>query len=300
MKKIGVIINPNSGKDIRRIFSYAQTIGNNEKANLVERMILGAQDLGVQDIFIMADYYNIGSSIKSVLTENGDLKANLNILDFKPKGNEHDTIKASESFMSMNVNCIIVLGGDGTSRLVAKAKPEIPLISISTGTNNVFPKFYEGTIVGMAAAVVCKFGVIDEYISKEKMIEIYLNGKVIDYALIDAAISVNQSIGVRAIEDISSIEELIVTRCHPATIGFSSIIGVNSISRSYDDFGYRVKLNKGSIKLRAPFGAGKMIEMNMEQPVKLNLDQMYVYRAKRKGSIALDGERTILFNTNDT
>ena len=49
---------------------------------------------------------------------------------------------------------IIVLGGDGTHRLVAHACEEIPLVCISTGTNNVFPRFLESTVAGMAAGAL--------------------------------------------------------------------------------------------------------------------------------------------------
>ncbi len=41
------------------------------------------------------------------------------------------------------VDCLIILGGDGTSRAVAKSINETPIISISTGTNNVYPEMLE-------------------------------------------------------------------------------------------------------------------------------------------------------------
>ena len=34
MASIGIIANPQSGKDIRRLVSYATTIDNNEKVNI--------------------------------------------------------------------------------------------------------------------------------------------------------------------------------------------------------------------------------------------------------------------------
>lgn len=299
MKSIGIIANPNSGKDIRRLYSYALTIGNNEKANLMERMILGAQDLGVEEILIMPDHYNMGSNIQTTLRDNGDLKAKITVLDFKPMGNESDTIKATKMFQQHNVDCIIVLGGDGTSRLVASTKPSAPIIAVSTGTNNVYPRFYEGTIVGMAAAVVCAFGLNPEYVSKDKIIEVYKNGEVIDYALIDVAVTNQIFIGNRAIEKIQDIDELIVSRSHPASIGFSSIIGVQSISTPSDDFGFRTTIKSGNVKTLAPFTPGKMTSVQLEEPIKMYLDQMYVCKPHMKGSIALDGERAIQFSKDE-
>ncbi|MPW24603.1 ATP-NAD kinase [Alkalibaculum sp. M08DMB] len=299
MKSIGIIANPNSGKDVRRLYSYALTIGNNEKANLIERIILGAQDLGVEEVFIMPDHYNMGNSIRATLNDNGDLKATINVLDFRPSGNGEDTILAAKIFEEIGVDCIIVLGGDGTSRLVGSTKPSAPIIAVSTGTNNVYPSFYEGTIVGMAAAVVCAYGLKDEYIRRDKIIEVYKNGEVVDYALIDAAITNQLFIGNRAIEKIDDIDELIVSRSHPASIGFSSTIGVQAISTISDDFGYRAKFKQGNVLTLAPFTPGKMTRVKMEEPVKMPLNQMYVCKPQMQGSIALDGERALKFNRNE-
>ena len=48
MASIGIIANPASGKDIRRLVSYATTIDNNEKVNICKRIVLAAQGLGVE------------------------------------------------------------------------------------------------------------------------------------------------------------------------------------------------------------------------------------------------------------
>jgi DNA gyrase inhibitor GyrI len=61
MISIGIIANPASGKDIRRIVSHATVIDNYEKVNIVERIILGAQGCGVDEVYIMADTFQIGN-----------------------------------------------------------------------------------------------------------------------------------------------------------------------------------------------------------------------------------------------
>jgi predicted polyphosphate/ATP-dependent NAD kinase len=57
MSSIGLIANPVSGKDIRRLVSHATVIDNNEKVNIIERIILGAQPFGVDKIYVMPDSY---------------------------------------------------------------------------------------------------------------------------------------------------------------------------------------------------------------------------------------------------
>ena len=49
---------------------------------------------------------------------------------------------------------IVVLGSDGTNRVVAAASADVPLVSISTGTNNAFPRPVEPTVAGLAAGLV--------------------------------------------------------------------------------------------------------------------------------------------------
>ena len=299
MKSIGIIANPNSGKDVRRLYSYATTISNHEKVNLMERMILGAQDLGVEKIFIMPDNSEMGSNAKSSLELNGDLKADIEILDFRIMGTYEDTIQATKEFIKRGVHCIIILGGDGTNRLVAAKNSNIPIIPISTGTNNVYPRFYEGTTVGMAAAILCEYGMQDDYIIHDKIIEVYKNGEIIDYALIDVAITNQIFVGNRAIENIKDISELIVSRSHPASIGFSSIIGVQALSTYSDDFGYRTRLHCGRKNVLAPFTAGKMTTVECKTPSKMELNQMYVSKPTQKGTIALDGERILPFESGE-
>ncbi|MBF7096547.1 NAD(+)/NADH kinase [Alkalibacter mobilis] len=299
MKKIGIIANPNSGKDIRRIFSYAMTIGNNEKANMVERMILGAQDLGVEKFYIMPDAYNMGASVKNTLENNGDLKSEISVLNMNLKNTWEDTIEAAEKMESENVDCIIVMGGDGTSRLIAKARVKTPIISVSTGTNNVYPEFLEGTVAGMAAAALAQFGNSPDYVDEDKVIDIYLNGTHVDVALVDAVVTKNMYVGSRAVWDINEISEIIVSRAHPASIGFSSVIGINTVCLPQDNFGYRIKINEGTKRFLAPFSPGKMSDIKVDESVKMDLDQMYIAKTSHKGTIALDGERAVMFNEED-
>ena len=50
MSKIGIIANPASGKDIRRLVAYASITDNIKKANLLRRIILGGDGPPVLDI----------------------------------------------------------------------------------------------------------------------------------------------------------------------------------------------------------------------------------------------------------
>jgi predicted polyphosphate/ATP-dependent NAD kinase len=214
MASIGIIANPASGKDIRRLVSHATVIDNNEKINIVERIVLGAQALGVKKVFVMPDSYNMGYRVEDKLKSCNELKCEINIVNMLRFDGMEDTVKAADYMEKNNeIRCIITLGGDGTNRAAARSIKNTPLITISTGTNNVYPTMLEGTVAGMAAAAVAS-GRFDDskFVTKDKRIEIYRDDELIDIALIDAVISKDVFIGSKAIWNTDTIEKIFVTR----------------------------------------------------------------------------------------
>ena len=298
MASIGIIANPASGKDIRRLVSHATVIDNNEKINIVERIVLGAQALGVKKVFVMPDSYNMGYRVEDKLNGCNELKCEINVVNMQRFDGMEDTVKAADYMEKNNeIKCIITLGGDGTNRAVAKSIKNTPIITISTGTNNVYPTMLEGTIAGMAAAAVAS-GRFDEskYKIKDKRIEIYKDEELIDIALIDAVISNDLFIGSKAIWNMDTIEKIIVTRSHPASIGFSSLVGCKKIIYPEDDFGAYVDINSGNEKIKAPIAAGVVESIQVSEPVILGFNDEYEFIAEDRGIIALDGEREVEFS----
>lgn len=298
MISIGIIANPASGKDIRRLVSHATVIDNNEKINIVERIVLGAQALGVDRVYMMPDSYNMGYRVEDKLNSCDELKCEINVINMYKFDGMEDTVKAAEFMEKINVGCIVVLGGDGTNRAVAKVVKDTPLISISTGTNNAYPAMMEGTVAGIAAAAVASGRFHDLSIEKDKRIEIYNNNMLADIALVDAVISKETFVGSKAIWDMEKIEKIFVSRCHPASIGFSAIAGCKKIILPNDDFGAYVDLNNKNNKILAPVAAGVVTPVSVSEPVILNLYEEYSYISNSRGTIALDGEREIQFSEN--
>ena len=96
MASIGIIANPASGKDIRRLVSYATTIDNNEKVNICKRIVLAAGGLGVKDVVFMPDTFTMGYSVQYQLEDDGVLGSNINVLDFLMDGSVKDTVQSAE------------------------------------------------------------------------------------------------------------------------------------------------------------------------------------------------------------
>ena len=157
MARVGIIANPSAGKDIRRLISQSRFVSNQEKVNIVRRVIEGLSGVGIEEVVLMPDYGRISQEAASTA---GD-EISVRFLEMPVLNSELDTITAAKKMKEEGVSAIVTLGGDGTNRAVALGTCEIPILPLSTGTNNVFPFFIEGTLAGMAAATVA-LGLVDE------------------------------------------------------------------------------------------------------------------------------------------
>ena len=294
MASIGIIANPASGKDIRRLVSYATTIDNNEKVNICKRIVLAAQGLGVDSAYFMPETFMIGYAVKDSLESDGVLSLSLGVLDFEIEAAMEDTVRSARMLEELGVGCIVVLGGDGTSRAASKGITKTPMLSISTGTNNVYPAMMEGTVAGMAAAAVSLMSEPYECCIHDKRITVRVNGEVRDIALIDAVVSDDFYAGAKAIWDPERIRRIVVTRCHPATIGFSAVAGAYRIVEDTEDTGFAVELGQHGEGVLAPIAAGVLTPVHVADARTLRLGEEYRFVSESRCMIALVGEREVL------
>lgn len=299
MASIGIIANPASGKDIRRLVSYATTIDNNEKVNICKRIVLAAQGMGIDEAVFMPDTFMIGYAVKDALEDDGVLSAGLRLLDFELEATMEDTVRAARMMSEQGVGCIVVLGGDGTSRAAAKAAGCTPMLSISTGTNNVYPAMMEGTVAGMAAAAAALMENPRGCCIHDKKITVFVNGEARDIALVDAVVSDDFYTGAKAIWDPERIRRIAVTRCHPATIGFSAVAGAYEIVEDTDDFGLCITLGSEGKGVLAPIAAGVLTPVYVSGSSRLGLCEPYTFTAENRCMIALDGEREVRIHPGD-
>ena len=293
MASIGIIANPQSGKDIRRLVSYATTIDNNEKVNICKRIVLAAHGIGIEKAVFMPDTFTMGYSVQYQLEDDKMPCCEIEVLDFNFEATMADTVQAAAIMEEMGLGCVVVLGGDGTSRAAAKSLRKTPMLSISTGTNNVYPAMMEGTVAGMAAAATALMKDPYSVCIHDKRIQVFVNGQYRDMALIDAVISDDEFAGAKAIWDPVKMKHIIVSRCHPASIGFSAVPGAYRIVEDSDPFGFAIALGQGGIPVRAPIAAGILTPMSILRSQELPLGVPYSVVADRPCMIALDGEREV-------
>ena len=220
MTKVGIIANPAASKDIRRLVAQGRVIPDWEKVNIVRRALLGLQAVGIEQVVAMPD----SSHLCQRARDDSQLRLDLSLLEMPTYYTEGDTIRAAALMAQAGVKCLITLGGDGTNRAVACGCTAIPMVPISTGTNNVFPQMVEGTLAGLVAGLVADGRLQPEWVSVvSKTLAVYVDGEYRDLALVDVAMSRERYVATRAIWDMSTLYEVFLTRAEPAAIGLSSI-----------------------------------------------------------------------------
>ncbi len=185
MSKIGIVVNPMAGKDVRRIIGYASVVDAVEKVEVLRRILSGLMFFEVEEIFFMPDPDNYYCRVMDSLHKRDfeRLEKKVKVLDFQPLGEDVDSKRAGQLMNKLQVDCIITLGGDGTCKAVASGCGNTPMLPVSTGTNNVFPYRIDGTIAGLVAGAYSRNNQNSEnMIRKANMFNIYVNGTLLNLA----------------------------------------------------------------------------------------------------------------------
>jgi predicted polyphosphate/ATP-dependent NAD kinase len=298
MAKVGIIANPASGKDIRRLVTQALVVGNRQKTSIVRSILVGLYSTGIRDVRIMPDTFRIGEQALHDLRGQWDkVISGVSILDMHTTNSEIDTITAARLLVEAGAGCIIVLGGDGTIRAVAKACKETPVLPVSTGTNNVMPQFVDGTIAGMAAGWIAQQETCtgQELCYRSKRMDVIVEGQVVDLALVDVAAVAGNFTGSRAVWEASTLRQIAVTRASPSSIGLSSVVGLIQPVSTHDPFGMITTLGPGGLgwTVSAPLGPGLVSSVPIQDLKMLRPNQSHSIVTERPLILTLDGEREI-------
>ncbi len=263
MVTAGIIANPSSGKDIRRIVAQGWVVSNQEKIAIVRRLLRGLEAAGVDHVLFMPEPLGIGYG---ALEEIGDTSIRAENLVMDITARQEDSTRAAELMVAQGATCLVILGGDGTNRAVFKGcGSRVPLLPISTGTNNVFPEFQEGTTAGLAAGMVASGKVTrDVACWHSKVLLLYKQDVPVDLALVDLAIATDNVIGARAIWDVSRLGELFLTRAQPWSIGLSAIGGMVHPLDARSPSGLHLVFGTPGKTIRAAIGPGLFAPVNIQ------------------------------------
>lgn len=309
---LGIVANPVSARDIRRVVANAGNLQITDRVNIVLRLLQAARAAGVQRALLMPDRGGIRALLERHLKRGDDTLPQLQWLDFEPTSTVEDSFHATRRLLREGVQAIVVLGGDGTHRAVARelvaAGAGTPMAGLSTGTNNAFPEMREPTITGLAAGLYATGRLRDaDALAANKLLQIDIepaSGAPArrDVAIVDAVITHDRSVGARALWKTGSLAAAYLAFAEPEAIGLSSIGGLLQPVSRRDPFGLAVELAdepaQAQLLLHAPIAPGLVLPVPVASWQVLRPGEPCTVR-QTAGTVALDGERELAFEAGD-
>jgi len=284
VQAIGIVANPASGKDVRRLVARASVFDNQEKCAIVRRVIVGASGAGATRFVYAPDTHHI------VANAFAEFDTTAEEVDAPRTGSALDTTEAAIALRRTGCAVVITLGGDGTNRAFVKGWGDAPLLPISTGTNNVFPRLVEATVAGAAAGVIALGTVgLGECATRAKIIRVAIDGEADDLALIDAVLTRERFVGAKALLEADALVLALLTRADPAAVGMTSIGGLIKPTAASSREGLLVELGTGGRALRAPIAPGLYRTVAVTGARRIAPGQPVEVRGP--GVLAFDGER---------
>ena len=286
---VGILANPLSGRDVRRVAARADTSTPQSKRNQVARIVIGAVAGGATRVLVLREPFRVSTSA----IENLDVAAKLEIIDVDARLDAGDTARAAEAMRKAGCAAIVVLGGDGTNRAIARIWPDAPLVSLSTGTNNVFPRLVEPTTAGAAAGLVASGAVaLGEVALRAKCVRVAIDGEPGDLALVDGAFLVGDHVGNLMPFEPEKLRALVLSRAEPAALGMSPIGGLLQPVGADEEGGLLVEIAAPGApgrSLLAPVSAGLYRSVNVAGHRRLALGE--AVELVGPGVLAFDGDR---------
>ena len=285
---VGVIANPVAGKDIRRLVSAASPVSDMAKIGIIRRAVVGAVEGGAQRLLITDDRRALGLRAIDGLS----LDAEVAFLDAPPYDSGVNSQNAAAIFRDRGVGAVIVLGGDGTHRDVAKGWRTAPVVAVSTGTNNVFPRQVEATIAGQAAGVVAsQQPPIHKVANQAKIIDVEFDHGETEQALVDIALVDESFTGSRAVWKGQSLLEMVAAIAERATVGLSSIASRVAPTTRHQPGGVHVTFGEGE-RFRVPIAPGLFSEVEIASWRRLRANDFV--EMSGPGVLSFDGERDLV------
>jgi predicted polyphosphate/ATP-dependent NAD kinase len=308
---VGVVANPLSGRDIRRLVTQASVFPTAEKANMIQRMLTAFGAVGVHRVLLSTDLGGISAAVfRAIGRRSGQHGGqhrgqhspwpDVEFLDGQPiRQSAQDTVEAVRRMVTAGARVIVCLGGDGTARVAASAAGEVPMLALSTGTNNVFPAVREATVAGLAAGLVATGAVpADAVTSQAKLLEARA-GERVEIALVDVAVSTERHVGARAVWDPATVSQLFCAFAEPDAIGLSSVLGQLLPVARHEPYGVTARMTPGAARqVLAPIAPGLVVPVGVSEVERMAPGSVHPVDA-RAGVIAVDGERELTFEPGE-
>lgn len=318
---VGIIANPVSARDIRRVVANANSLQLADRVNIVLRAMAALGACGVTRVLMMPDREGLMPMLERHLkreraaSSGSQAWPRLEWLAMPATGRVDDTFLAAKLMREAAVSAIVVLGGDGTHRAVVRECGQVPIAGLSTGTNNAYPELREATSAGLAVGLYAMGRIApDVALVYNKRLDVTLDASGgatrHDIALVDVAIAHEHYIGAKALWRTDSLAAIYMAFADPEAIGLSAIGGMLAPVGRREPGGLHVQVASPEahatrceaadplFHLHAPIAPGLL------QPVPVYgwhrlVNGQPVLASQRAGVVALDGEREITFGPDD-
>ncbi len=290
-----------AGRDIRRLVAAASLQSSPEKMLVARRLLSGMAAVGDAEVVMINDYEGFG---RYSVQELGDLLPVRLVQAEKEPSNGASTTDWAVRLQDAGARLIIAVGGDGTQRNVAQAGLHIPILPVAGGTNNVACWNGDQTAAGYAAAL---------YVARQDdPLEVGLQAKLIhvqpengheDLALIDAALVRQTYTGALAVWHAEDVSRLLLTVADPARPGLSNLGGFLHPLAPCDEAAVHIRLASPPLPrsrpIRAVLAPGLIASFFVESFYAGPLDESVRWSSPFGGTIALDGERTVVLRPDE-
>jgi hypothetical protein len=281
---VGLIANPTSSKDIRRLTMLARVIDVEEKANLVARLLVG---LGPEPAIEVLGIKDRAGLLERAVGLAGPSAPPVDFIPIDIEGSEDDTRRAAAYLAANGASALITVGGDGTVRAAAEGWPQAPLVPVAAGTNNAFALTDEPSVVGLATALAVSSG-RSPFRPTTALQVTTTEGSAL--AVIDAVAVRTHWTGAGAIWEPAELVEGLVTTSR------RTAVGIASVSAAFGPLapGHVRHLRfGGDERVRSVFGPGLVLDVPVRSHVDLPVGGE-VELSRDAGVVALDGERRLL------
>lgn len=291
MGGIGIVLNPRAGRDIRRLVARAGMVSGPDKMLQLRRVIAGTQALGAVPVYLVADEEGLAQRVGAdepavtVLPGGGRLAG------------PDATALAVHRLEDAGVDAVAVIGGDGTQRQVAKAHPQVPVLPLAGGTNNVACWLGEDTVAGLALAHVVRDG--PPAVPCGKVLVVETDSGQNDLAVVDVAWVAAPFVGALAVWDGGLVSRLVLGVADPLRPGLSNVGGhVNPVAAA-DDAVLELVLGPRGQVVPAVLAPGLLVDLAVASHRRHPLDQDISGTLAEPFTVALDGERTLTLRPHE-
>lgn len=281
---VGLVANPTSSKDIRRLTTLARVIDIEEKANLVARLLVGLASEDDVEVMALDDTAGL---VRRAVGMAGSFAPTVNYLPLDTEGNESDTRAAAGQLSALGADAMVTVGGDGTVRAAVEGWRSARLIPLAAGTNNAFALTDEPSVIGVATAAALKRRSTNAFKPTTAIEVDTTDGWAL--AVIDAVLVRSHWVGAGAIRDPDDLIEGVVTSSRRTAVGIASISAALGPLAS----GHVRHLRFGGDRsVRAVFGPGLVLDVPVKDHEDLPIGAELQLSAG-DGMVAVDGERRL-------